>query len=656
MNNRDFSFALGLVLAIVFIQVVGFLFPTTLTWGFHAFGFLPVSALLCYLTLIVIIVFVTWKGILDPMVSAVGTFMETNSYQFIITAIGIFILSAVLLKVKVPLLGDSFFIVKNFFEALHDTGPLLYRNEALATLYYFSIVHLFQPSTYAGFLNSFFVAGILLGAGFIVTTFFIVKSLFEDPQSRLGAFCLLLVVPYMQLFLGYVEVYGAVLFILSCYILISIRHIQGKLSFILLPAMFLLMIAVHYLTLLVIPSLLFLSWREWKTGKKNLVVSGYGIAIGILLVFLVAVGFDTSRFSASVPYSHILPLFPSTDTNEIVSTPYTLLSGYHIVDIINNLLLLYSPAVILFVLIIGKINQEVLRSPVVRFLAAALIPVLLFLAGAKFDLGAAKDWDVLAPYAFIGVLLAAVLFLQTAIENRQKILFLVVGVSLLSTGSYLYLNSTPDSSIRRYRTLLDRRTMSNVSYYSAVLHLALYYHQVRDTVAPVELWEQFMNAFPQDTRGYQNLINNIQGSGPSSYKRITQTYTKWLTINPQDTTAIEMFASFCLDAGNERYSNGALTEAVTFYENAIALDPYLERAYNNLGSISAQQGDTPKAIQFFQQAIDLDSTYSDPYYNLGSAYEDSGNKKKGLELKKQAARLGNPAAQTFLKNLGVSWQ
>ena len=499
MNKRDFSFALGLVLAIVFIQVVGFLFPTTLTWGFHAFGFLPVSALLWYLALIAILVFVTWKGILDPIMSAAGTFMETNSYQFIITAIGIFILSAVFLKVKVPLLGDSFFIVKNFFEALHDTGPLLYRNEALATLYYFSIVHLFQPSTYVGFLNSFFVAGILLGAGFIVTTFFIVKSLFEDPQSRLGAFCLLLAVPYMQLFMGYVEVYGAVAFILSCYILISIRHIKGKLSFILLPSTFLLMVAVHYLTLLVIPSLLFLSWREWKSGKKNLVISGYGIAIGILLVFLVAVGFDTSKFSASVPYSHILPLFPGTDTNEIISTPYTLLSGYHIADIINNLLLLYAPAIILFVLIIGKINREVLRSPVVRFLAAALIPVLLFLAGAKFDLGAAKDWDVLAPYAFIGILLAAVLFLQTAVENRQKILFLVVGVSLLSTGSYLYLNSTPDSSIRRYKTLLDRRTMSNVSYYSAVLHLALYYHQVRDTVAPVELWEQFMNAFPQDT-------------------------------------------------------------------------------------------------------------------------------------------------------------
>ncbi|HMD14941.1 MAG TPA: hypothetical protein VKI62_09965, partial [Bacteroidota bacterium] len=393
--------------------------------------------LLCYLALVAVMILAVWKGFLDPIVSAVGTLMETNSYQFIITAIGIFILSAVLLKVKVPLLGDSFFIVKNFFEALHDTGPLLYRNEALATLYYFSIVHLFQPSTYAGFLNSFFVAGVLLGVGFIIATFFIVKSLFEDPSSRLGAFCLLLVVPYMQLFMGYVEVYGAVLFILSCYVLIALRHIKGKTSFILLPAMFLLMIAVHYLTLLLIPSLLFLSWKEWKSGKKNHVISGYGIAIGILLVFLVAVGFDISRFSASVPYSHILPLFPSTDTNEIISTPYTLLSGYHIVDLINNLLLLYAPAIILFVLIMGKINQEVLQSPVVRFLAAALIPVLLFLAGAKFDLGAAKDWDVLAPYAFIGILLAAVLFLQTAIEHRQKIFFLVIGVSLLSTGGYL---------------------------------------------------------------------------------------------------------------------------------------------------------------------------------------------------------------------------
>jgi tetratricopeptide (TPR) repeat protein len=120
--------------------------------------------------------------------------------------------------------------------------------------------------------------------------------------------------------------------------------------------------------------------------------------------------------------------------------------------------------------------------------------------------------------------------------------------------------------------------------------------------------------------------------------------------------ALEAYARLCLDAGNDRYGSGLFTPARTYYERAITLDPTLDHAYNNLGSICAQEGEWDHAIVLFEQAIALDSTYSDPYYNLGSVYEDKGDRKTAIEFKKRAARLGNAAAQTVLQQQGISWQ
>src|SRR5437899_7557135 len=211
MNTRALQTATALVLALIGLHILGYLFPSAFTWGFHAFGFLPLQLLLLYLILAIAVLLLARLGILERAAAAAVGFMEKSQYQFLVTVIGIFILSSLVFKVRVPLLGDSFFLVKNFSEALRNTGPLLYRNEPLATYYFYSVIHLFQPTTYAGFLSAFLGADIILETGFILCAFFITKSLFADPVDRLLVFVLLLVVPSIQLCFGYVEVYAAVL-------------------------------------------------------------------------------------------------------------------------------------------------------------------------------------------------------------------------------------------------------------------------------------------------------------------------------------------------------------------------------------------------------------------------------------------------------------
>ena len=227
--------------------------------------------------------------------------------------------------------------------------------------------------------------------------------------------------------------------------------------------------------------------------------------------------------------------------------------------------------------------------------------------------------------------------------------------TLLNASTFFASNAVREPSIARYTTLMNTETMSHYGFYSATLHLSNYYHQVRDSLGPVESWRRYMETFPQDGRGYQNVIRNAQALASDSSDLVARTYDRWTTLNPQDTIAVMEYSRFCLDAGNASYSRGELRRAASFYERAVALDPYLERAYNNLGSVYAQQGDPAHAIEFFQKAIDLNPDYSDPYYNMGTAYGDTGNRVRALECTRKAARLGNLAAQEQLKRQGIVW-
>lgn len=655
MNNRDVGAASALALLLAGFSLAGWFAPTALTWGVHSLGFLPPAYAAAYLALTAAVVIGARNGWFRAPAAILIRFMETTPYQFLVAAIGTLTLAAVLLRVHAPLLGDSFYVVRNFADGMRGTAPLLYRNEPLSTLWYYGVVTLFQPITYAGFLNAFLAAGIALGAGFILCAFFLTKELFADPAERLGAFSLLLAVPYVQLFLGYVETYGAVLLALALYALVAVRALRGKGSYILVAPAFLLLVASHYMTILLAPSLLYAAYAAWRGGKRRDLLIGCAAALAAALLVAWLAGFDLVKYGAPVPHSHFLPLLqPMFDQDEIASTPYTLLSPYHAVDLLNGALLLFAPAIILLVLSAGRLRTALRSSPEALFCAAGLLPVLAFYLVVKFDLGAAKDWDVFAPYTFLALVLAAVIYFRGAGSGKMAAFAIVGGIAFLNTLAFLRLNATTDEAVRRAETLLDRRTVAATSYYMASLHLAQYFHQVQDSTGALRVWENYVAAFPTDPRGYENVITNA-GSGGESRARVARAYEGWLTVNPTDTAARRAYARYCLDAGNASYAEGAVKEARTLYEKTIALDPTIERAYNNLGSVYAQEDSLAKAIDCFEAAIELDSTYSDPYYNLGSAYEDRGEKAKGLVYKKAAARLGNAAAQTHLRQKGISW-
>jgi tetratricopeptide (TPR) repeat protein len=61
----------------------------------------------------------------------------------------------------------------------------------------------------------------------------------------------------------------------------------------------------------------------------------------------------------------------------------------------------------------------------------------------------------------------------------------------------------------------------------------------------------------------------------------------------------------------------SMDEAVTLYEQAIKLDPWLSIAYTNLGNINFRRQQIERAEQFYMQALEVDKQQPEAQYNLG---------------------------------------
>jgi tetratricopeptide (TPR) repeat protein len=181
----------------------------------------------------------------------------------------------------------------------------------------------------------------------------------------------------------------------------------------------------------------------------------------------------------------------------------------------------------------------------------------------------------------------------------------------------------------------------------------MYYREMKNRAQPLTIWESYVDQFPDDARGYQNIVQNL--AREKNDGEILTVYQKWYLHDPEDETMLKEFKEFSLGAGNRNFAKGDLAAAETYYGVALKLDPSDPRACNNLGSVFAEQKEYAEAIKMFSRAIAIDSLYADALYNAGDAYIDSGVSEKGIPYLRRAARLGHKEAQTDLTKLHLTW-
>lgn len=69
---------------------------------------------------------------------------------------------------------------------------------------------------------------------------------------------------------------------------------------------------------------------------------------------------------------------------------------------------------------------------------------------------------------------------------------------------------------------------------------------------------------------------------------------------------------------------GAMDQAVSYFDKAIALNPKYHLAWNARGLALIMKGDLPGATRSFQKCLEIDPTFSEARNNLGSVYESQG--------------------------------
>ncbi len=631
---------------------LGILYPTIFTWGFHAFGFLPAYTFPLACILAVGTAFALWKdggNRFRKVLDILSHHQRSSTITLFLTLIAL----SVLLRVRAPLLGDGFFLVKNFSDAFRGQAPVYFRDEPLSTGFFWVVFRLFgPPTTFHGFLLGYLLGELFLEAGFFIFTVMTIRLLTTEPKAQLLGTLTILGLPYVQLFFGYIETYSVQLFCISLYVYVAVLNLRERIPFWILPPCYLLLFLSHYSTAFLFPSLVYLAYNELRSRGWKDVVLGFGLGGGIFLFILFLINFDIDPYTTSVPHHHYLSLTPAQTAADADTEAYTMLSPYHIFDLANYLILMGTPFLFtLFLLRLSHRWREFLWEKKRLFFVIAFLPVVCLLALIKFDLGAIRDWDMFAPYFYFLPFFLVLHTFENADDRTIRVSAFVVVLLIIHSCSYWLVNAGAQSMLRRISVVFDQRTLSHGAYYTASLNLAQYYHQTGEDQKALDVWLHYRKVYPSDLRSYENLIYNYQKLPAADDSAVDNVFADWLRAAPTDTLIRKICRNHFVDRGNSSFQNGDLTRASRFFEEALRIDTSYATALNNLGSVYAQQGNSVAARDYFSRALHQNPQYGDALYNLGSLLLDQGNTKEAVPYLRQAAALHISDAVALLDSL-----
>ena len=111
-------------------------------------------------------------------------------------------------------------------------------------------------------------------------------------------------------------------------------------------------------------------------------------------------------------------------------------------------------------------------------------------------------------------------------------------------------------------------------------------------------------------------------------------------------------ASILYRLGSLLVKTGQAAKARAAYERALALQPDLSEASNDLGTLLAESGDLPAAIERFRAALEATPDYPDALNNLGYALLLTGRPQDARDRYERALKL-QPDLPEALNNLGL---
>ena len=149
----------------------------------------------------------------------------------------------------------------------------------------------------------------------------------------------------------------------------------------------------------------------------------------------------------------------------------------------------------------------------------------------------------------------------------------------------------------------------------------------------------FLNSFWYSSRGLS------KGMG-GKYVEAISDFDQALALNPE-------YADAFSNRGLAKWKQGDGEGAIQDYDRAITLNPEMALAFYNRGVAKSEKGDVEGAIQDFDRAIILNPEYADAFSNRGNAKLEKGDGEGAIQDYDRALAL-NPEMAPVCSNRGLA--
>ena len=403
----------------------------------------------------------------------------------------------------------------------------------------------------------------------------------------------------------------------------------------------------HTTALFAAPALLWLALRPGPKGARRgswaFAVLGTALIGPLLAVgFHLAAGFDAAWFQRE---------FIESKNQRTVLIGLTgshgLLSLVHWKDLANWLVLV-APVTGILIASRLRLLRGRLGEPDLAFLTVHLLLFLIPFVGLDRKLGAARDWDLLAPQTAGLAWLASRLCERNgrAGEGAVRLPELreaAVWIALLAAAPWFAVNASTERSLRRFSEVKADYAPHPRSY--ATEELAKYYRDRGDLERALRHYEEAVEIFPHNAR-----TRILLGTSYLALDRLDEAraqYDEAIAIDPESWLAIDMRAKLALREqdhekaldlfrklaprrpsdplawagyGFAAYHRGQREEARSAFARSVAIQPDPQILYY-AGLSSGNVGRFDEAIDYLRRAIEAGGPGAGPLYALAAAHE-----------------------------------
>jgi hypothetical protein len=636
--NRLEKVVLWACALIIVVHAIASFFPKERLWGINQLAYVSFIPRWIIIILALLVLVPKVNRICYDVFAGCFNLVERNLkginryYQYIFFSLVSIILFWVF-KAKTHLLGDGTVRGNEILTGtkLSITEPLDFYLHALA----YRLLKLDAFQTYA-------LISCIVGAFFVFLALRLSHLLGKENQERVFAFMLLVSMGPVQLFFGYIESYSLVYVGILAYFLFSILYFNDRCG-IFFPGLALLFcISLHLSALYLLPSLIYLGMAKSRKEEKTFNFKNvFSVTLILLLVGVGLLVLSAQNPNKASPATYFLSLLGSQ------KDPYSLFSSAHLVDMINEQLLLSPVGIILWAIVFFGARKIDFKNKVVTFFMIVIVFSFMFAFFMDPKLGYARDWDLFSStglgYTLLGMYLTLDCFRQAKIKKLNYVIMAVTFTALFSTLPWIYVNAQEDKAVERFNALLNL-DVERSAYGHEIL--AIYYRDRGWLNEETKEWEKALSLVEND-RYAGNLGMNYMQLG--KYQEAITMLKKAIQLNPHSAKSYNNLGIAFAYAGEYE-------EAQKAYEESIKLDPFYFKAYSNLGGLLAEMGHYPEALEALKSAIQINPDYFEAYQNLAVTYQRMGKPEEVVPFF-QAYLQRNPKdyqrVQELLKKINI---